>query len=74
MEHHRIQYIAVADFTDLDGKISTLGIFISEELLTRLHDTQRVKVVERRPLNSVLDEHQLDLQDLRIWGRATATN
>jgi|GEM_PF-1203397 len=64
MGQHGIQYIAVADFTDLDGKISELGMFISEELLTRLHDTQKVKVVERRLLYKIVEEHQLGLTGL----------
>lgn len=59
-----IQHIAVADFCDLDGKISDLGIFISEEFLTRLHDTQKVKVVERRILDKIVEEHQLGLTGL----------
>ena len=59
-----VHYFAVADFTDLDGTISELGIFISEELLTRLHDSQRVKVVERRLLGQVMAEHELGMTDL----------
>ena len=64
MGQHRKQYVAVPDFTDLDGRVSELGMFISEELLTRLHDTQKVKVVERRLLNKVIEEHQLGLTGL----------
>jgi hypothetical protein len=60
----QIQYIAVVDFKDLNGRTSELGIFISEELLACLHDSQRVKVVERRLLGKVLEEHQLGLTAL----------
>lgn len=64
MWQHRIQYIAVSDFTDLNGSISELGIFVSEELLTRFHDNQTLKIVERRLLDKVLEEHQLGLTGL----------
>ena len=64
MEEAHKQYVAVPDFTDLDGRVSELGMFISEELLTRLHNTQKVKVVERRLLSKVIEEHQLGLTGL----------
>jgi TolB-like protein len=64
MGRRNIQYIAVSDFTDLNGKISELGLFVSEELLTRLHDNQMLKIVERRLLDKVLEEHQLGLAGL----------
>jgi TolB-like protein len=64
MGQRNIQYIAVVDFTDLNGRISELGIFVSEELLTRLYDTQKVKIVERRLLDKVLEEHRLGLTAL----------
>ncbi len=64
MGQRNIQYIAVVDFTDLNGRISELGIFVSEELLTRLHDNQMLKIVERRLLDKVLEEHQLGLAGL----------
>ena len=64
MGQHLKQYMAVPDFTDLDGRVSELGMFISEELLTRLHNTQKVKVVERRLLIKVIEEHPLGLTGL----------
>lgn len=46
-------------FSDLQGKVTDFGRFISEELITRLFITQKFDVVERQLLNKVLDEHKL---------------
>jgi TolB-like protein len=62
-EGHK-QRIAVIEFSDLDGNVTDLGKFISEELTTRLFVTKKFQVVERLLLNKILKEHQLTLSGL----------
>jgi len=64
MEESYRQKIAVVEFLNLDGEVTALGKFVSEELITRLFKAGGFQVVERRLLNKVVDEHQLDLSDL----------
>jgi len=52
--------IAVWDFTDLDGNVSNLGKYVSENLSVYLTNaTGNIKVVDRNHLNTILKEHQL---------------
>ncbi len=51
--------IAVCNFVDLDGKPSDFGIYLAEELITRLFQSGHFEVVERRLLDKVLDEQKL---------------
>jgi tetratricopeptide (TPR) repeat protein/TolB-like protein len=51
--------IAVLDFPDLQGNVTSLGRFVAEELTTRLFLTKRFEVIERQLLNKVLDELKL---------------
>lgn len=64
LEQGQKQYVAVPDFTDLNGATSELGMLVSEELLTRLHNSQKVKLVERRLLDKIIEEHRLGLTAL----------
>lgn len=64
MDMAQMHYIGVVDFSDLNGSTSELGVFISEELTTRLHDTQKFKLVERRLLYKVIEEQRLGLSGL----------
>lgn len=61
MALYRRTTIAVVEFTDLRGTVTDLGRFLSEELITRLYQTRRFKVVERQLLNKVLSEQALSL-------------
>jgi TolB-like protein len=55
----------VADFTDLQGNVSELGRFISEELSTQLViDAKSFNVVERIQLAAILKEHQISISGL----------
>ncbi len=54
------QKIAVIEFSDLNGNITELGKFLSEELITRLFLTKKFQVIERQLLNKVLSEHKLN--------------
>lgn len=52
--------IAVIEFSDLKGNIREFGIYLSEELITRLSRTRKFeKVVERQLLNKIIEEHKL---------------
>ena len=57
--------ITVADFTDLQGNVTELGRFISEELSTQLViDAKSFTVVERLQLAAILKEHQISVSGL----------
>lgn len=58
------QKIAVVEFSDLDGKVTEFGKFLSEELITRLFSSKRFNVVERQLLAKILEEHKLNLSGL----------
>ena len=53
--------IAVVEFSDLDGKTTEFGKFISEELITRLFMLKKFQVVERQLLNKIIQEHKLNM-------------
>jgi tetratricopeptide (TPR) repeat protein/TolB-like protein len=53
--------IAVMDFLDLEGNITSLGRFIAEELTTRLFLEKRFEVIERQLLDKVLQELKLNV-------------
>jgi TolB-like protein len=53
--------IAVVEFADLRGNVTDFGRFIAEELITRLHQTKKFKVIERQLLNKVVAEQKLSL-------------
>jgi len=56
--------VAVVEFSNLDGKVTELGKFIAEELITKLFRTKKFNVVERQLLNKVLKEQGLTLSGL----------
>lgn len=53
--------IAVIEFSNLDGKVTEFGKFLSEELITKLFITKKFEVVERQLLVKILEEHKLNL-------------
>jgi TolB-like protein len=53
--------IAVVEFADLRGNVTDFGRFIAEELITRLYETKKFKVIERQLLNRVVAEQKLSL-------------
>lgn len=53
--------VAVIEFADLDGKTSELGKFLAEEIITRLYQTRKFKVIERQLLNKILREQKFEL-------------
>jgi TolB-like protein len=62
--------IAVMDFNDLSGNVTMLGRFVSEELITKLFQTKRFKVIERSLLEKALDELKFNTTDLVDTGNA----
>jgi len=56
--------IAVIEFSDIEGKITNLGRFIAEELITRLYRTGKFEVIERQLLSKVLKEHSLNMSGI----------
>ena len=61
METGQKRRIAVLEFTDLQGQVTNFGRYLSEELITRLYDSSKFKVVERQLLNKVIAEQKLSL-------------
>jgi len=61
METGQKRRIAVLEFTDLQGEVTNFGRYLSEELITRLYDSNKFKVVERQLLNKVIAEQKLSL-------------
>lgn len=55
------QTIAVVEFVDLEGRVTNLGRFVAEELITRLYQTKKFKVIERQLLNKIVAEQKLSL-------------
>jgi len=53
--------IAVVEFADLEGRVTNLGRFLAEELITRFHETEKFKVIERQLLNKIITEQKLTL-------------
>lgn len=53
--------IAVVEFSDLKGNVTNFGRFLSEELITRLYQTKKFKVIERQQLNKIIAEQKLTL-------------
>lgn len=56
--------VAIAEFVDLDGKVTSFGKFLAEELVTRLYKTKKLKVIERQRLDKVIAEQKLSLTDI----------
>ena len=55
------QTIAVVEFVDLEGRVTNFGRFVAEELITRLYQTKKFKVIERQLLNKIVAEQKLTL-------------
>jgi TolB-like protein len=53
--------IAVVEFVDLKGRVTDLGRFLAEKLITRLYQTKKFKVIERQLLNKIVNEQKLSL-------------
>lgn len=47
--------------SDLKGNVTNFGRIVSEELITRLYQTKKFKVIERQQLNKIISEQKLSL-------------
>lgn len=61
MTEYQKTTIAVVQFTDLDGNVTDFGKYLAEELITRLFQTKKFKVIERQLLNKIISEQKLSL-------------
>lgn len=61
MTDNRKRTVAVVEFADLQGRVTDFGRFLAEELITRLYQTRKFKVIERQLLNKVVAEQKLSL-------------
>ena len=64
LSHESKSKIAVVEFSDLNGNITEFGMYLSEELITRLFLTRKFDVIERQLLNKVLSEQKLGITGL----------
>ena len=53
--------IAVMDFVDMQGQVTNLGRYMSEELTTRLYLTGQFEVIERQLLDKIVQEQQISM-------------
>jgi TolB-like protein len=53
--------VAVVEFTDLQGNVTDFGRFLAEELVTRLGNLEKFKVIERQLLTKIIAEQKLSL-------------
>src|SRR3972149_11878354 len=53
--------VAVSEFTDLGGNITDIGKFVVDEIITRLILSGKLKIIERKYLSKVLQDHRLSL-------------
>lgn len=56
--------IAVIEFQDLFGANTEFEKFLTEELITKLFQTGKFRVIERNLLNKVLEEQKLSTKDI----------
>jgi formylglycine-generating enzyme required for sulfatase activity/TolB-like protein len=61
LSENQKQRVAVVEFVDLKGNVSDFGHYLAEELITRLHQTKKFKVIERQLLNKIITEQKLSL-------------
>ena len=64
LSHESKTKIAVIEFSDLNGNITEFGMYLSEELITRLFLTRKFDVIERQLLNQVISEQKLGMTGL----------
>lgn len=59
LERQKKSKIAVIEFSDLQGHVTTFGRYLAEELTTRLFRSGQFEVIERQLLNKVMEEQKL---------------
>lgn len=56
--------LTVAEFTYIDGSDSAIGKLIAEKITTKLSQDGRIRVIERKQLNKILEEQKLSLSGI----------
>ena len=56
--------IAVMDFVNMNGEITKLGRYMSEELTTRLYLTGKFEVIERQLLDKIVEEQKISMSGM----------
>ncbi len=64
LDEYQKTTIAVVEFSDLQGNVTDLGRFLAEELITKLYQSKKFKVIERQLLNKIILEQKLNLTGL----------
>jgi len=64
LPQEKMLLVAVLDFNDLAGNVSAFGRLVNEELVTKLFQTRRLRVVERGLLDKAISELKLTLSGL----------
>ena len=64
LSHESKSKIAIIEFSDLNGNVTEFGMYLSEELITRLFLTRKFDVIERQLLNQVISEQKLGMTGL----------
>jgi len=52
------------DFVNMNGEITKLGRYISEELTTRLYLTGKFEVIERKLLDKIIEEQKISMSGM----------
>ncbi len=64
LDQNKKNKIAIMEFIDIQGDVSSLGKYISEELTTRLYLTGEFEVVERQLLDKIIEEQKISISGL----------
>lgn len=58
--------VAVIGFSDLEGNVTHLGKYLSEEVTTKLFQAKKFKVMERQLLNKIIKEQKLEVTGIIV--------
>lgn len=64
LDQNQKNKIAIMEFVDMQGNVSNLGKYISEELTTRLYRTGKFEVIERQLLDKIVQEQKISLSGM----------
>ncbi|URA10340.1 FlgO family outer membrane protein [Thermospira aquatica] len=53
--------LAVLDFFDIEGKATPLGSYLAETITTKVFQTKKFEIIERRMLSKLIEEQKLSL-------------
>ncbi len=64
LDQNKKNKIAIMEFVNMQGKVSNLGKYISEELTTRLYLTGKFEVIERQLLDKIIEEQKISMSGM----------